>query len=106
MGRLVIAVYRPRPGCAPRLRDVLSEHVPALRAEGLAAERPALYLVAHDGTVLEIFEWVSEEAAELAHENPTVQALWARFEQVAEFLSLADLPEGQRPFAHFDPLDL
>jgi hypothetical protein len=106
MGRVVIALYRPRQGCAPRLRDVLREHVPLLRAEGLATARPAVHLLAHDGTVIEIFEWVSEQASADAHHNAAVQALWARFDQVAEFVSLADLPEAHRAFSHFDPLDL
>lgn len=104
MGRLVIALYRPRLGCEARLHEVLRDHVPALRAEGLVTARPELHLRAADGTVLEIFEWKTEQSAADAHHNATVQALWARFEQVAEFVSLADLPEAHRPFSHFDPL--
>jgi hypothetical protein len=37
-----------------------------------------------DGTIIEIFEWVSQEAIAGAHSNSAVLALWKRFEAVAE----------------------
>jgi len=33
-----------------------------------------------DGTIVEIFEWVSLEAIAGAHENPAVLDLWKRFQ--------------------------
>lgn len=106
MGRLVIAVYRPRPGCLPRLLEVVRDHEPALRAEGLITERAALHMQAKDGSVLEIFEWVSEQASVDAHHNPIVQALWQRFDEVAEFPPLDELDEAHQRFSHFEPLTI
>jgi hypothetical protein len=42
--------------------EILQNHVPTLRKEGLVTERPELLLQAQDGTYIEIIEWVFEEA--------------------------------------------
>jgi hypothetical protein len=33
-----------------------------------------------DGTIIEVFEWVSEDAIAAAHADPVVLDLWKRFE--------------------------
>lgn len=101
-----VGCYRPKPGKEAELLALVRRHVPALRAEGLATERPATILRSfEDGTILEIAEWRSEEASRSAHDNPRVQALWEAFAEVCEFLPLSALPECRRPFAHFEALD-
>jgi quinol monooxygenase YgiN len=102
MGELVIATYRPKPGRARELLDLVRGHVPALRELGLATAREPLVLRAADDTLLEIFEWVSREAVQAAHDDPAVRALWARFEQLCDCIPLAELPEAQGPFPHFE----
>jgi catechol 2,3-dioxygenase-like lactoylglutathione lyase family enzyme len=106
MGRMVIAVYRPRAGQADQLLEVLKDHLPLLRREGLASDRPCLVMRAADGTLLEAFEWKSAEAIAQAHANPSVRALWARFEAVCEYRRLADIKESQDLFAEFEPVEL
>lgn len=106
MGQVVIAAYRPKPGQAQALLAVVREHVPVLRQQGLATSRPVQVLRASDGTLLEIFEWVSEAAVEAAHTNAAVRALWARFDAACSFGTLATLPGGDKPFPHFEPVDL
>jgi hypothetical protein len=59
-----------------------------------------------DGTLLEVFEWESAEAVELAHKDPTVIEMWDRFSKVCEFVSLSTLKEVGEPFPHFTPVDL
>ena len=105
MGRIVIACYRPREAQDATLRELIAGHVATLRAEGLATDRPCLLVHAADGTYLEIFEWTSPDAMEAAHENATVQAMWARFEQVCDYVTLADLAESKSLFAEFTPAD-
>ena len=51
MGVMVIVAYRPRPGKAELLLDLTREHVPILRAQGLATDRPAYAMRAADGTI-------------------------------------------------------
>lgn len=106
MGRVVIVAYRPHEGKGDELLSAIRDHVPVLRAEGLAADRDPTVLRAEDGTYLEIFEWASWEAIEAAHSNPRVQELWTRFGEACEYRTLASLPEAQEMFAEFDPVDL
>jgi quinol monooxygenase YgiN len=106
MGQMVVVVYRPKAGRADDLLDLIREHVPILRAEGLATERAPLVMRAADGVLVEIFEWESPEAIERAHTNPTVLALWGRFGECCEYGTLASLPESQRPFSPFQPVTL
>lgn len=106
MGLIVIVAYRPHSGAEQSLLELIKEHVPILRQEGLATNFTPLVLRAADGTLLEIFEWQSEEAIASAHHNPAVQALWQRFGAVCEYTSLSTLPECQGPFATFEPMIL
>jgi len=59
---------------------------------------------AADGTIVEVFEWVSPEAIAGAHHNPAVLALWKRFEAVCSYETPSSLPEFQNMFSHFEPI--
>jgi len=100
-GKMTIALYRPKEGQDKVLRDLIKQHLPILRSEGLATERLSLVLKSADGSYLEIFEWVSQEAVDGAHENPKVLAIWSPMGEAAEFATLASLPESGRPFPDF-----
>lgn len=106
MGEMVIACYRPKPGKDADLLALVREHVPTLRAQGLATERPVTAMRASDGTIVEVFEWRSAEAVERAHHDAVVQRLWERFLLVSDFGTLAALPGSAEPFPHFEPLEL
>lgn len=106
MGVFVIAAYRPHPGKEADLLQLVREHLPILRGEGLATERPPLVMRAADGTLLEVFEWASREAVERAHASAAVQQLWERFGAVCDYTKLADLREAGEMFAHFEPVEL
>ncbi len=103
--RAVIACYRPRPGMAAALLDTVRRHVPTLQRLGLASDRTPTTLQAADGTLLEVFEWASAAAIAAAHSHPEVQAMWAEFDVACEHVPLSKLPEAQRLFAEFTPLD-
>ncbi len=106
MGLMVIACYRPKPGKEAELLRELRAHLPQLRELGLATDRPAQALRAADGSILEIFEWTSQDAVARAHEHPAVGEMWKRFEACCEYISLRDLEETAGPFAHFEPIEL
>lgn len=57
-----------------------------------------------DGTVVEVFEWLSTAAIERAHSSPAVQALWADFNAACDYLPMAELPEAKRIFSEFEAL--
>ena len=104
--RTVIVVYRPRDGQTETLLACIRDHLPVLRAEGLATDRPPLVLRAASGAFVEIFEWRSDDAIAQAHENPAVLALWERFGACCEYIPLASLPEAQQPFSPFEHVSL
>jgi len=104
MGRIVIVAYRPKSGQQRALRELVDAHVGILREEGLATDRPPVIMQAKDGSVVEVFEWVSPEAIEQAHENAAVQQLWRDFALVCDFLPLNQLPESAQVFAEFDSI--
>ena len=104
MGRFVIAAYRPKPGREERLLSAVRRHAGVLRAEGLISERPPYVMRAGDGTVVEVFEWLSTAAIERAHSNPAVQALWAEFGEACDYVPVAALAEAARVFSEFEAL--
>jgi len=104
MGSISVACYKPKPGCETALLDLVRNHLPPLRSEGLVAEHPSIVMRTADGTIVEIFEWVSREAIAGAHKNPVVLDLWKRFEAVCSYEIPSNLPEFQDMFGHFEPL--
>jgi hypothetical protein len=105
-GQIVIALYKPNPGQDEALRGLIRKHLPTLREFGLATDRPSMLMRAGDGTYLEIFEWVSEEASAQAHEHPAVAKIWDGMGAIGGMPSLDALAESKRPFSHFEPIDL
>jgi len=73
--------------------------------EGLASGYPRTLLTAANGTVIEIFEWESEAAAQRAHDNPTVKKLWGQIAELAEFIPLSAVPESQKLFSPFKQIE-
>jgi len=106
MSCIVIVGYRPKPGCDDKLGALMKTHVPRLRAEGLATERQTIVMRAADGTFVEVFEWVSEEAMQSAHSNPNVQQMWAEYAQVCEYVPVGELPEAADLFSSFTPFEV
>ena len=104
MGSISVACYKPRPGCEAELLELVRNHLPPLRAEGLVTDRAPITVRAADGTIVEVFEWVSREAIEGAHKNPVVLALWKKFESVCTYETPSNLKEFQNMFAHFEPV--
>ncbi|NHC39739.1 hypothetical protein G6549_07140 [Bacillus sp. MM2020_1] len=96
-----MALYRPHPGKAEELKEVLKVHIPTLRKEELITNRELLSLQAEDGTIIEIAEWRSTEAIEKAHQSAAVMAVWDKISSLAELTSLSTLAEAQERFPNF-----
>lgn len=105
MGRIVIACYRPKVGMQKELRELTESHVPRLRAEGLVTERAPIVMEAVDGTIVEVFEWASQEAIERAHSNPTVQRMWEQYAAVCDYIPIALLEEAGKLFSELAALE-
>lgn len=103
---VVTALYRPKPGKEPELRELLRRHVVALRGSGLITSRPRTLLRAQNGIYLELFEGKDGGAsAHAAHAHPDVGGVWQAMGLVCDFVCLAELLESTQPFAHFAPQD-
>ncbi|MFT6659588.1 hypothetical protein [Maritalea sp.] len=101
---VVIVGYRPKPGCDVLLAELMKTHVQRLRDEGLATERPSIVMRAKDGTFVEVFEWISEDAMRAAHSNPQVHVMWEEYAAVCDYIPVAELPEAQQLFSQFEPI--
>ena len=80
-------------------------HVPDLRAAGLVTDRAPIAAVAADGTIVEVFEWLSEDAIAKAHSHPVVQEMWRKFEACCWYETPANVPDLQRMFVSLEPLE-
>ena len=104
MGSISVACYKPRPGKEAELLELVRNHLPPLRSQGLVTGRPSIVMRTADGTIIEVFEWLSQDAIAAAHENPVVLDLWKRFETVCWYETPSNIPEFQHMFAHFEPI--
>ena len=104
MGQIVIVGYKPKRGKAAALRTLVKSHVARLRTEGLVTTRETILMEAADGTLIEVFEWISKAAIEASHKNPAVVFMWGEFAEVCDYVPVASVPEAQRLFSDFAPL--
>jgi hypothetical protein len=104
MGRIVIACFRPLPGKQAELRALTEMHVQRLRDLGLATDRSGIAVEADNGDVVEMFEWVSDEAIASAHEHREVRAMWAEYEQCCTYIPVRDVPGADTLFPDYTPL--
>ena len=104
MERIVIAVYKPKPGKAKELKTLMETHVSILRSLGLATDRESITMRPKDDTVIEVFDWVSVEAIESAHENPTVLEMWQKYAEVCDYIPISEVSEAAQLFSEFTPI--
>src|ERR1700754_248517 len=99
MGRIVIVAYKPKPGKTAALQELTKSHVPRLLTEGLVTNRTPVIAETADGTIIEVFEWLSDEAIAKAHQNPEVQKMWGEYAEVCDYVPLNALTEAADMFA-------
>jgi hypothetical protein len=104
MGSISVACYKPRLGYEAALLELVRDHLPPLRSQGLVTDRTPIVMRTADGTIVEVFEWVSQDAIAGAHHNPVVIDLWKRCEAVCAYETPSNLAEFQRMFSHFEPV--
>ena len=105
MGRIVIAVYKPKSGMVSKLEELMKTHVQILRSESLVTDREPIIMQALDGSVVEVFEWVSKEAIESAHQNPVVLEMWQKYSEVCDYTPISQVSESQQLFSEFTAID-
>ena len=102
----VICLYRVRAGSEAEFEAVLRGHWPALQSLGLVTETPPRHYRGAEQSgeplFVEIFEWMSAESAELAHQHPEVMAVWERMGALTE--TRDGRPEME--FPHVRPIEI
>ncbi len=106
MGRIVIACYKPKPGQAEALKELMRMHHSILKSQRLVTSRESIMMAAEDGTIVEVFEWASKEAIEIAHQNPVVGEMWDQYSRVSDYVPIADVPEASQVFSQFSPIEV
>ena len=103
MGRLVIVAYRPKPGKDNVLHELTRTHYSILKQLDLVTDRTPTIMISKDGTVVEVFEWVSAEAIQHAHKHPEVLKMWTAYSEACDYIPLNQLEESANMFADFTP---
>ncbi len=83
----------------------MREHLPVLRKEGLITDREGYTMRSKDGSIIEVFEWKSEEAIDKAHKSEAVLNLWKKFEEACEYIPIENLEEAKKLFPGFEPVN-
>ena len=105
MANVVIVAYKPKPGKEEALKKLMRVHMPVLKKEGLVTARPSIMMEAENGTIIEVFEWLSDEAIARAHTNPEVLKMWKQYFEVCDIIPLNTLEEAGSLFAGFKPFN-
>ena len=105
MTQIVLVCYQPKEGKAEALKALVKEHVTILLGLQMATNRTPVIMEAKNGTILEVFEWVSEEAIKNAHTNPEVHKMWAQFNEVCTYVAPTALEECQHIFSGFKAVE-
>jgi uncharacterized protein (DUF1684 family) len=83
----------------------MKTHLPRLKQEGLVTDRASIMMEAKDGTIIEVFEWISEEAIQNAHTNPAVLQMWSEYGEVCDYIPVGSLAEAANLFSGFEPFN-
>jgi len=105
MGRIVIVGYKPKPGKNQALKALMKTHLPRLKQEGLVTDRESILMEAADGTIIEVFEWTSDEAIKNAHTNPEVLKMWGEYAEVCDYVPVGNVAEIGNLFSEFVSLN-
>lgn len=105
MGQIVIVAYKPKPGKQEALKQLMKTHLPRLKQERLVTDRESIIMEAADGTIIEVFEWLSAEAIANAHHSKAVQQMWGEYAEVCDYVPLSTLKEAGDLFAGFLPVN-
>jgi hypothetical protein len=106
MSRIGIVLYRPRKGKDEELVNMIRDHFPFLRKEGLITERKTLAMKTKDGSVMVVFEWASSESIEKAAAHEGVQHIWMQVSKISDFDKPGSVQELDEVFPDFETIDI
>lgn len=103
--RIVIAAYKPKEGQSEALKLLMKEHLSTLKSQNYVTDRASIIMEALDGTIIEVFEWVSAHAMQQAHSNPVVLEMWGKYAEVCDYIPVGNVAETSQLFSAFTPLN-
>ena len=103
--RLSLSAYRPRPGRSNEVRRHLRHEVATLRARGHITSRAAPICLTDSGDYLVITEWATATSVDEAHDDEVVLEVWARKEQLVDYIAPSDLDKSTIPFVSYYVLE-
>jgi hypothetical protein len=98
---IALAAYRPKPGVAEELLQLLAEDLATLRRRGHVTERPAPMVRTENGELLVVLEWSTTHAVDDAHVDSEVLAVWERKARLADYIAPEALAGAGIPFARW-----
>ena len=101
--RIVIVAYKPKPGKAEALKELMKTHLSILKKVDLVTERASIIMESKDGTIIEVFEWKSKAAIDQAHTQPEVLEMWGRYAGVCDYIPVGKVEETANLFSEFTP---
>ena len=106
MGNNIAAMvtFRPKTGCRPEYMELIKGHYPLLRKNGMVTDRQSIIMKSVNGSVIELFEWISEKAKQDAHQSQDVIQFWDRLLELADVVTLDSLEEALIPYANFESI--
>ena len=103
--RITIAVYKALPGKEEELKSLIPTHYPRLLKMELVTDRKPIIMQSEDGSILEVFEWISKEAIHAAHSHPEVLAMWNEYAAVCTYIPTHEVKEINNMFSEFTPIN-
>jgi hypothetical protein len=67
--------------------ELVKKHLPILRELELATDRSNYIAKSSDGTIIEVFEWTSQNATKAAHQHPAITDIWEKNDIDCRFYS-------------------
>ena len=109
MGRVVIVAYKAKdPKDESQLKELeqlITGHWNVLNSLNLVSDRKPVIMKSADNSFIEVFEWQSERAIELAHELKEVQIMWDNFSNLCDFVPASEISELSQLFSEFSPVN-
>jgi hypothetical protein len=104
MRHIALILYSPRKDREQELVEMLQNNIPVMRKLGLVTDREQIIARTKDGSILQVFEWKSEDSQDQAMAHPVCQEMWLKVGNISEFQKPAVLAEFNEVFSMFETL--
>jgi hypothetical protein len=101
---ITIGIYKAHKGKKKELMELMLQHQPLLRKEGLLTEKEGFIGLTQDNSIIEIYEWKSIGSVQQAKKNPRVQELWKKVHKISDSLGMNKITESKKSTPGFRSL--